>query len=544
VFLEMQCMVPSMIYFTGFQIECFMKQRIYFLFLNFFLSIPVLHASDSLFVMESLVMKSKLLGIDVKYSIVLPPEYYNSLESYPVVYLLHGLGDDETSWLEYGQISQIAGKLTRDGEIVPMIFVIPQGFRNYYVNDYAGKFPYQDMFIKELIPFIDGHYRTLSGPKERATMGYSMGGFGALVLPFLHPETISTCVPLSISIRTDDQYMTEDSSEWNQQWGRLFGGVGIIGKERITECYKKNCPFHLIEGKQAEKLKDLNIYIDNGDDEETLCRSNEDLHILMRRNDIRHEFRVRNGGHEFSYWKEALPNALRFISDAFEGKKYRGDEKPNSFPIDSIPIIQETCKAFNQECIIQVPEEYHQTNRAYPIIFFSGDFKINERVRIGQMVQNLTGAGKLPPLILAFVPELKMNFSSQLLPTLENNFRIRKGFRFRALICYGDVRDTDCELMLQPETFTCLSLCGAEKISEKYIRSAQDMDWKNLKRSWYFFDAPDKGSQYGQYGEIHMLLKDKGFYHEYRVREGAGGFDWFLTGMNEVLFFTVKKIYK
>jgi enterochelin esterase-like enzyme len=81
-------------------------------------------------IMESLSMHSNILNKDIKYSICLPENYYKSKKPFPVVYLLHGLGDDETAWIEYGCINQIADKAVKDGEIVPMIFVIPQGFRN------------------------------------------------------------------------------------------------------------------------------------------------------------------------------------------------------------------------------------------------------------------------------------------------------------------------------------------------------------------------------------------------------------------------------
>ncbi|MEI7527216.1 MAG: alpha/beta hydrolase-fold protein, partial [Mariniphaga sp.] len=127
-------------------------------------------------IMESLSFFSKILGQEVKYSICLPEDYFKENRSYPVVYLLHGLGDDETSWLEYGQINRIADKAVREKTIIPMIYLMPQGFRSYYTNEFAGKFRYQDMFIQELIPYIDTHYRTIADREHRATMGYSMGG--------------------------------------------------------------------------------------------------------------------------------------------------------------------------------------------------------------------------------------------------------------------------------------------------------------------------------------------------------------------------------
>ena len=112
-------------------------------------------AAIDLRIKESMVMPSRILKQDVHFSVCLPEEYYDSKKSYPVVYLLHGLGDDETSWLEYGQISQYADKSVESDESVPMIFVMPEAYRTYYVNDYKGSFLYQDMFVKELVPYID-----------------------------------------------------------------------------------------------------------------------------------------------------------------------------------------------------------------------------------------------------------------------------------------------------------------------------------------------------------------------------------------------------
>jgi S-formylglutathione hydrolase FrmB len=104
-----------------------------------------------------------------------------------------------------------------------------------------------------------------------------MGGFGALVLPLRNPDVVTVSVPLSISVRSDAQYMTEEASGWDDQWGRLFGAVGVTGEGRLTDYYKQHSPFHIFAQKDLSKLKDLKIYIDNGDDEETLCRSNEEL---------------------------------------------------------------------------------------------------------------------------------------------------------------------------------------------------------------------------------------------------------------------------
>ena len=75
-----------------------------------------------------------------------------------------------------------------------MIFVMPQGFRSYYTNDFAGTFRYQDMFIQELIPLIDNQYRTIADREHRATMGYSMGGRITAYLALNDPQRIRSAI--------------------------------------------------------------------------------------------------------------------------------------------------------------------------------------------------------------------------------------------------------------------------------------------------------------------------------------------------------------
>jgi len=103
-------------------------------------------------IQESLSFKSKILDREIRYSIVLPKNYYQSGKSYPVMYMLHGLGDNESSWLEYGQVASILDCMTDKKEIKPFICVMPQGFKSYYTDSYDGTFNYQQMFIDELVP--------------------------------------------------------------------------------------------------------------------------------------------------------------------------------------------------------------------------------------------------------------------------------------------------------------------------------------------------------------------------------------------------------
>lgn len=502
------------------------------------------YAQEKARIIEGLSMSSTILSQDVKYSIILPEDYYTSKKNYPVVYLLHGLGDNESSWLEYGQVSRVVDLAMKKGEIIPMIYVMPAGYTNYYVNDYAGKFLYEDMFIKELVPFIDKQYRTVADKAHRATLGYSMGGFGALVLPLRNPEVFTVSVPLSISVRTDAQYKTEDASGWNEQWGRLFGAVGVTGEGRITEYYKQHSPFYIFAQQDLSKLKNLKLYIDNGDDEETLCRSNEELHMLLRDRNFPHEFRVRDGGHEFQYWRDALPNGLHFISDAFEGKTYRGDTQEDSPALSSSysanighPILGE---AYYE---VLLPWEYKQTQRLYPVVYFVGDFSIEIKSKISTYIKSSIENGLLAPMIAVFIPATTKDIARTIVPDVEQKYRARAGWRFRALIGYEAGGRIALQNALIPEVFTSCVLFDVP-IDCNAWKSAIQTSKKQLARTWYLLYSPDKGNNYNANGCAHTFLRDEEVRHEYRVQQGKGGTEWMLSNLKEALDFTQRKIHR
>ena len=501
-------------------------------------------ANAGLRIMESMVMHSRILKHDVHFSVCLPKNYYGVKQSFPVVYLLHGLGDDETSWLEYGQITQFADKAVESGETVPMIFVMPEAFRTYYVNDYKGSFLYQDMFVKEMVPHIDSLFRTISDKQQRALMGYSMGGFGALILHLKHTDIFGTAVPLSISVRTDEQYMTEDASGWDDQWGRLFGEPGFKGADRITDYYKKNSPFHVLSKMTAAEMKNLNIYIDNGDKEQTLCRSNEELHILMRKLNIPHQFRVRDGGHSFQYWCSALPNALRFISDAFESKPYRGDIvlKIINSQLPEKQLLTMTIN--NEQTFAYVPAGYDYTNRLYPVIYFAGKYTSAQCMSIASLVNQEIKNNEVCPMLIVFLQENSLSRISTTLTESEEKLRIRKGYRFRALAGYQHQAMDACKAALNHEQFSSCILTDAYLLNDSISDFLSIMQPKAFEHTSLFIDAPDKGKFYEGNGNAHILLRDKELLHEYRVREGGGGFEWFLIGLPEIITFAAKRFHK
>lgn len=507
--------------------------------ITFLLSIGPLLAQDGLRIMESQVMNSRILNQEVKYSVILPENYYREKNAYPVVYMLHGLGDDETAWLEFGRISQYYDAGINAGAVTPMIFILPQGYRTYYVNDFQGTFMYQDMFIKELVPFIDSAYRTIPDSRHRGLTGYSMGGFGALLLHLQHPDIFGSTVPLSISIRTDGQYMTEYAPEWNEQWGRLFGAVGIEGPARITEYYKENNPFYIIPKIPASKYNEFRIYIDNGDKEQTLCRSNEELHILMQNTGFPHEFRVRRGGHSFEYWCSALPNALHFLSDAFEGKPYRGDVKNATIEPNSNENFFHSLSKYidNKQVSAFLPEDYSTTARLYPALYLTGNLENEQVSRIISLIGRMIKENEIGPMVIINIPDMTAGELPSLMPRLEDEFRLRKDYHFRSILGYRENAGQVCDIVMNFVQFSSCILADAFLDKNKVIEMISEMPPEALKKTPFFIIAPDKGNYYEGNGNMHMIFRDKEIRHEYRVIEGAGGIEIFDQYLPEIINF-------
>ncbi len=262
---------------------------------------------------ESLSMYSSILKSEVHYTIYLPYDYTTSQRRYPVVYLLHGYSDDDTGWLQFGEANRIANRAIAQGTIPPMILVMPDAKVTWYVNDASGENRYEDMLVKELIPFIDSTYRTRAQKRFRGVAGLSMGGFGALVLAMHYPELFSGCAAFSAAVWTDEQII--NLSNYQSFYGNIFGD-NLEGEKRINAHWKENHPLYLLETQPTEKLKSVRYLLDCGDDD-FLTIGNAMLHIKMAEKKIPHEYRVRDGAHTWSYWRESLPLGLAFIGEQF-----------------------------------------------------------------------------------------------------------------------------------------------------------------------------------------------------------------------------------
>jgi len=260
-------------------------------------------------VFDNLSMTSKILKMDRKYAIYLPADYETSQRSYPVLYLLHGSGDDQSGWVQFGETKLIADKAIADGKSTAMIIVMPDGNTGQrgYFNSPDGTWNYEDFFFQEFMPFIEKTYRIRAEKRYRAISGLSMGGGGTFMYALHHPELFSSACPLSAYAGPIS--LEEAATRWEKQYPG-------ISKDTQAKYFARHSALELINGMPDDQKKAVRWYIDCGDDD-FLYEGNSLVHIAMKKKDIPHEFRIRDGGHTWTYWRESLPTVLEFVSQAF-----------------------------------------------------------------------------------------------------------------------------------------------------------------------------------------------------------------------------------
>lgn len=268
--------------------------------------------SQSGVVMDNLYLDSKILNGERKYAVYLPPDYQTSKRDYPVLYLLHGAGDDQTGWVQFGEVLNLADKSIKSGNATSMVIVMPdaQTGQKGYFNSLDKKWNYEDFFFQEFIPFIEKKYRIKPAKRFRAIAGLSMGGGGSFIYALRHPEIFSSSCPLSGdmgSLSYDDFYQKNIEKLTN------------YSREYIYNYYSNHNALSLIKNQTNEKLRSVGWYLDCGDDD-FLYEGNSMVHIALKKRDITHEYRVRDGAHNWTYWRNALPSVLMFVSETFHQK--------------------------------------------------------------------------------------------------------------------------------------------------------------------------------------------------------------------------------
>jgi enterochelin esterase-like enzyme len=284
-----------------------------FLFTQCLILVCLLGSAQTSQVFDNRSVPSKILKSDRKYAVYLPAGYETSQRSYPVLYLLHGATDNHTGWVQFGEVQQIEDKAIQDGTATAMIIIMPDADtgRMGYFNGIAGDWNYEDFFFQEFMPTIEKTYRIKAEKRYRAVAGLSMGGGGTFMYALHHPELFSSACPLSAYI---GPLSLEEAKARTQK-----SDPSITDESQIKAYFEKHNALELVNKIPDDQKKAVRWYIDCGDDD-FLYEGNCLIHIAMRKKEIPHEFRVREGAHNWTYWREALPTVLGFVSETFHQK--------------------------------------------------------------------------------------------------------------------------------------------------------------------------------------------------------------------------------
>jgi S-formylglutathione hydrolase FrmB len=261
------------------------------------------------------------VGRTLKYNIALPAGYDSSQKRYPVLYLLHGLMGNYTQW---------AQSAPEQAAHLDLILVMPDAGNSWYVNwsrsEEGQKNNWEDYFIQDLIPHVDGRFRTIAAREGRAICGLSMGGYGAVVLGLLHPDMFCSVGSHSGALNfaaSNRRRLASGEAVWviweDRLSDRADPRIAIEGfgtqRERtpsgdifltLEDCTAYD-PFKLIPEISLENLP--HIYLDCGLDDSLLSTSQE-FALLLQENKIPYAYAQSPGEHTWEYWNREIGQAM------------------------------------------------------------------------------------------------------------------------------------------------------------------------------------------------------------------------------------------
>jgi S-formylglutathione hydrolase FrmB len=264
-------------------------------------------------------LNSRILKRVVRYCVYVPAGYDASATQrpaprYPVLYFLHGLGDNEQTLFNSGGWT-LLDDLRRHQKIGNFLIAAPEGRRSFYINSADGGERYSDFFLQEFLPYIEHRYRIRGGRGGRAISGISMGGYGALRFAFAHPELFSAVSAQSAALITES---LQDLDAASQASAPLAGVLSaVFGKPINAAHWNNNNPFVLAK-KNAVSLRKLAIYFNCGqDDNYGFEKGAVQLHDQLQKEGVKHEYHAYPGEHSLTYFLSHFAEVMEFHSKAF-----------------------------------------------------------------------------------------------------------------------------------------------------------------------------------------------------------------------------------
>jgi S-formylglutathione hydrolase FrmB len=230
-------------------------------------------------------------------AVVITPDTYSKDKQYPVVYLLHGAGDNYSGWIKKAPTFEITADLYQQ------IIVCPDGnSTSWYFDSPVNKaWKYETYVTKELVPFIDEHYQTINDRKGRAITGLSMGGHGALYLAFRHQDIFGAAGSMSGGV---------DIRPFPKNW-KIEEKLGSYAE--YPENWEKNTVTNMLNLLTPNSMA---LIIDCGTDD-FFYKVNVNLHDKLVERNIPHDFIARPGGHTWPYWANAVKYQMLYMSIFF-----------------------------------------------------------------------------------------------------------------------------------------------------------------------------------------------------------------------------------
>ncbi len=250
-------------------------------------------------------IRSRLLNVTRNYTVCLPESYSKATgKKYPVLYLLHGHSHRNNTWVKDGRVQEVVARLTAANQACEMIIIMPDAgsIRDGYFD--MENWPYEAFFFEEFIPFVEKKYRIAGTQAGRAVAGFSMGGGGAVAYALKHPDMFCSVFAMSALMTLPRQERAAVRNPEMEAFGRSV---------LANDC---NAYIAHVDEATLEKLRNIRWFADCGD-EDFLLDVNFDFYREMQRAKIPCEFRVRDGGHDWEYWRTSLSMALSFVSESF-----------------------------------------------------------------------------------------------------------------------------------------------------------------------------------------------------------------------------------
>lgn len=244
---------------------------------------------------------SASLNRDMHYRILLPRGYQTGSRRFAVLYLLHGLYGDYTNWGKFTKLEQYSKPL-------PLLIVMPDAGDSWYTNSASvPQDKFEDYIMKDLVPEIDSHFRTIQTRPARAIAGLSMGGYGAIKFALKYPEMFAFAGSLSGAF---DAPLNLDSRlpEFREKLVPVFGAIGSTTRSA-------NDLFLLMDRPEVSRLP--YFYIECGTEDGFLPINREFVSSLPRKK-IAYEYHETPGGHDWDYWDRSIQNLLRSVSKVMQ----------------------------------------------------------------------------------------------------------------------------------------------------------------------------------------------------------------------------------